>query len=132
MVADKSAIARRGAWMLEGLDKTLTAEVVRLVDLDRDLTLEDAVNRVLYLAHEEGVHGLEGRLERARATLNRHGVLNPQWLEVNGLGVHFFLSNGRAGFLDQVVHALETDRVGVSQYVLYGDWDSLIVLYGSD
>jgi hypothetical protein len=118
--------------MLEGLDKTLTAEVVRLVDLDRDLTLEDAVNRVLYLADEEGVHGLEGRLERIRATLSRHGVLNPQWLEANGLGVHFFLSNGRAGFLDQVVHTLETDRVGVSQYVLYGDWDSLIVLYGTD
>ena len=30
------------------------------------------------------------------------------------------------------MHSLETDRVGVSQYALYGDWDSLIVLYGSD
>lgn len=131
-VRTRTAVAQKGARMLEGLDKTLTAEVVRLVDLDRDLTLADAVNRVLYLADEEGVHGLEGRLERARATLSRHGILNPQWLEANGLGVHFFLSNGRAGFLDQVVHALETDRVGVSQYVLYGDWDSLIVLYGSN
>lgn len=118
--------------MLEGLDKTLTAELVRLLDLDPDLILEDAANRVQYLADEEGVHGLEGRLEQVRTTLGRHGILNPQWLEANGLGVHFFLSNGRAGFLDQVVHTLDTDRVGISQYVLYGDWDSLIVLYGSD
>lgn len=118
--------------MLEGLDRTLIAEIARLVDLDRDLALGDAVNRVLYLADEEGVHGLEERLERLRGTLGRHAVLNPEWLEANGLRVHFFLSNGRAGFLDQVVHALDTARVGVSQYVLYGDWDSLIILYGSD
>lgn len=45
--------------MLEGLDRTLIAEIARLVDLDRDLALGDAVNRVLYLADEEGVHGLE-------------------------------------------------------------------------
>jgi hypothetical protein len=118
--------------MLEGLDRTLTAEIARLVDLDRDLTLEDAANRVLYLADEEGVHGLERRVQRLRESLSRHAVLNPEWLGMNGLHAHFFLSNGRAGFLDQVVHALQTDRVGVSQYVLYGDWDSLIILYGSD
>jgi hypothetical protein len=118
--------------MLEGLDRTLIAEMARFVDLDRDLSLEDAGNRVLYLANEEGVYGLEERLERLRGTLSRHAVLNPEWLETDGLRVHFFLSNGRAGFLDQVVHALETDRVGISQYLLYGDWDSLIVLNGSD
>ncbi len=118
--------------MLEGLDRTLVAEMARLVDLDRDLTLEDARNRVLYVAEEEGVHGLEERLERLRETLGRRAVLNPEWFEANGLHVHFFLSNGRPGFLDQVVHAMETYRVGVSQYVLYGDWDSLIVLNGND
>jgi TIR domain len=118
--------------MLEGLDRTLIAEMARLVDLDRDLSLEDAGNRVLYLANEEGVYGLEERLERLRETLGRHAVLNPEWLETNGIRVHFFLSNARAGFLDQVVHAMETDRVGVSQYALYGDWDSLIVLNGND
>jgi hypothetical protein len=118
--------------MLEGLDRTLIAEMARLVDLDRDLSLEDAGNRVLYLANEEGVYGLEERMERLRETLGRHAVLNPEWLEANGIRVHFFLSNARAGFLDQVVHSMETDRVGVSQYALYGDWDSLIVLNGND
>jgi|GEM_PF-1360872 len=118
--------------MLEGLDRTLLAEMARLVELDPELTLEDAANRVLYLSNEEGVQGLEKRLGRLRVTLTRHAVLNPAWLETKGLGVHFILTNGRAGFLDQVVHALETDRVGVSQYVMYGDWDSLIILYGSD
>ncbi len=117
--------------MLESLDQTITAEMVRLVELDRELSLEDAANRVLYLADGEGVQGLAGRVEQVRGTLGRHGILNPEWLEANGLGVHFFLSNARPGFLDQVVHALETDRVGVSQYALYGDWDSLIVLYGT-
>jgi TIR domain len=118
--------------MLEGLDRTLVAEMARLVDLDRDLSLEAAGNRVLYLANEEGVYGLEERLVRLRETLGRHAALNPEWLEANGIRVHFFLSNARAGFLDQVVHAMETDRVGVSQYALYGDWDSLIILNGSD
>lgn len=113
-------------------DRALIAEMARLVDLDGDLTVEDAANRVLYLTNEEGVQGLEERLGRLRRRLTRHAVLNPQWLEANGLRVHFFLSNGRVGFLDQVVHAMETDRVGVSQYVLYGDWNSLIVLNGSD
>ena len=83
------------------LDKTLIAEMARLVDLDGDLIVEDAVNRVLYLANEEGIHGLEERLERLRRTLARHAVLNPQWLEANGLRMHFFLSNARAGFLDR-------------------------------
>jgi TIR domain len=118
--------------MLEGLDRTLIAEMARLVDLDRDLTLEDACNRVLYVAKEEGVHGLEERLEGLRETLGRRAILNPEWFKANGLHVHFFLSNGRTGFLDQVVHAMETYRVGVSQYVLYGDWDSLIVLNGNE
>ncbi len=118
--------------MLEGLDRTLIAEMARLVDLDRDLTLEDARNRVLYVANEEGVHGLDERSERLRETFDRRAVLNPEWFAASGHHVHFFLSNGRAGFLDQVVHAMETDRVGVSQYVLYGDWDSLIVLNGND
>jgi hypothetical protein len=118
--------------MLEGLDRTLIAEMARLVELDPDLTLEDAANRVLYLANEEGVHGLEGRLESLQGSLGRHAVINPEWLQGKGLSAHFFLSNGRAGFLDQVVQAMETERVGLSQYVLYGDWDSLIILYGSD
>lgn len=118
--------------MLEDLDRTLLAEMARLVDLDPDLTVEDAANRLIYLGNEDGVHGLEQRLERLKEGLTRHAVLNPEWLETKGLRVHCFLSNGRTGFLDQVVHDLETDRAGVSQYVLYGDWDSLIILYGSD
>jgi hypothetical protein len=118
--------------MLEDLDRTLVAEIARLVDLDPDLTVQDAANRLIYLSNEDGVHGLEERLGRLREGLTRHAVLNPEWLETKGLRVHFFLSNGRTGFLDQVVHDLETDRAGVSQYVLYGDWDSLIILYGSD
>lgn len=118
--------------MLEGLDGTLTAEMARLLDLVPDLTLEDARNRVLYIADEEGVHGLKERLERLTETLGRRAVLNPRWVEASGLHTHFFLSNGRTGFLDQVVHAMETYRVGVSQYVLYGDWDSLIVLNGTE
>lgn len=118
--------------MLEGLDRTLIAEMARLLDLDQDLTLEDAHNRVLYVAKEEGVHGLEERLERLKETLVRRAVLNPEWFEANGFHSHFFLSNGRTGFLDQVVRAMETYRVGVSQYVMYGDWDSLIILNGND
>lgn len=118
--------------MLEGLDRTLLAEMARLVELDPDLSMQDAANRVLYLAGEEGVHGLEERLVRLSQGLTRHAVLNPGWLAANGLQTYFFLSNGRAGFLDEVVRSLDTNRVGVSQYILYGDWDSLIILYGSD
>ncbi len=118
--------------MLEGLDRTLLAEMTRLVELDPDLSLKDAASRVLYLASEEGVHGLEERMERLRKGLTRHAVLNPQWFEAEGQRVHFFLSNGRPGFLDQLVHALQASRVGVSQYLMYGDWDSLITLHGSE
>jgi hypothetical protein len=118
--------------VLEEFDRSMRGELARLVDLDPDLAVEDAARRVSHLGSKAGISGLDTRLLRLAEKMSRHGVLNPEWLEAQGLRVHFFLSNGRTGFLDQVVHDLDTNRDGVSQYILYGDWDSLIVLRGSE
>lgn len=117
--------------MLQDLDRTLIAALARTLELDAELSGEDAAARVAHLAGGTGIPGLEEHLRGLAAGFTKRGVINPKYLQQDEIQPYFFLANGRPGLLGQVIHDSERAREGVSQYVLYGHWDSLLVLYGS-
>ena len=117
--------------MLYDFETSLTADLARTLESDPALTLEDAVTRIVHLAGEAGVSGLDQRLERLAASLRRRGVINPRFLGQDDIRPHFFLANGRSGQFGQVIRDVEHSRENISQYVVYGHWDSVVVLYGS-
>lgn len=117
--------------MLQDLDRTLTALLARTLEFDPALSREDAVRRVAHIADEAGLHGLDERLRQLASRFRAQGVINPNRLFANEIRPHFFLANGRPGLLSQVIRDSEQVRDGVAQYVLYGHWDSLLILYGS-
>lgn len=118
--------------MLELLDQTLGAFLARTLEFDPALTRDDAIRRVTHLAEDAGLSGVDERLRRLDSSLVERGVVNPRWLFADDIRPRFFLANGRPGFLQQVIEDAERVRDGVSQYVVYGQWDSLLILYGSD
>ena len=64
--------------------------------------------------------------------VGRVGVANPNLLQAGGIRPWFFLASGRTGRFAQVIEAASAATSGISHYVLYGDWDALIIVYGSD
>jgi hypothetical protein len=122
---------RWGACVLDDLDRTLTADLARALEFDPVLTREDAAKRVIYLAAEQGLLGLDNRINELVAKLRVRGVINPRYLRARGIETHFFLANGRPGLLGQVIRDAERVKNGVSQHVVYGHWDSLLIVNGS-
>lgn len=84
-----------------------------------------------HIASEAGLEGLDERLLRLASEFRRRGVINPYRLFEDEIRPHFFLTNGRPGLLSQVIRDSERARDGVSQYVVFGHWDSLLILHGS-
>jgi len=117
--------------VLEDLDRTLTADLARALEFDPILTREDAAKRIIYLAAEQGLLGLNDRINQLASKLRVRGVINPRYLRAGGIETHFFLANGRPGLLGQVIRDAERVKDGVSQYVIYGHWDSLLIVNGS-
>lgn len=118
--------------MLNEIERMLLAIMARMLELDRDLTKDDAVRRLTRIADDAGLSSLTERLASLADRLVRKGVLNPSWLAKEGLRTYFFLADGRPGFLEQLVRTSEQDRAGVSLYIVYGDWDALVVLHGTE
>lgn len=118
--------------MFLDLRAALTAALGRTLDLDHRVELEDAATRVAAMAAEQGIAECEGLLREVSTQFRRHAVINPSLLRTDGVQAHFYLLQGRAGLLDQVIADSTKVRNGLSQYVLYGDWDSLIVLHGAE
>jgi hypothetical protein len=119
--------------MLEDeFDQILLANLARILDLDPKLTKKDALGRLQKIAEKAGLVSLMPRLDSLMVKLIRQGVLNPSWLEREGLRAHFILASGRPGLFEQLISLAEKHRAGVSQYIVYGYWDALVILYGTD
>jgi hypothetical protein len=124
-------ILTRGTRVLDDLDRTLTADLARTLEFDPVLTRDEAAKRVTHLAAEQGLLGLDGRISQLASSLRVRGVINPRYLQDRRIRTHFFLANGRPGLLGQVIRDTEHVKDGVSQYVVYGHWDSLLIVNGS-
>lgn len=117
--------------VLDDLDRTMTAVLARTLELDPALSHEAAARRVAHIAENAGLSGFYERLVRLGSEFTPRGVINPYRLFKDEIRPHFFLTNGRTGFLSQVIRDSERARDGISQYVVFGHWDSLLILYGS-
>lgn len=117
--------------MLSDFDTSLTADLARTLEADPKLSLMDAATRIARVAAEAGVTGLDERLAHIASGLRRLGVINPHFLSQDDINPHFFLANGQAGLFGQLIRDAEHARENISQYVVYGHWDSVLVLYGS-
>ncbi len=118
--------------MFGEIDRLVASALCRVLELDTELTMDDAIARVSVLLEDMSIADPGNLVSRVAPSLQRQGILNPIWLEDQGLRPHFFMASSRPGYLKQLVRLSEERRAGISQYILYGEWDALVVLSGSD
>ena len=65
--------------------------------------------------------------------LQQQAVINPNWLEkVQDVHFYFYLVNAQPGWLRHLEEQMKSLEVGISHYILYGVWDSLMILCGTE
>ena len=125
--------------MIESLESLLATSLLRYLERNPHLDQRVAIKTLLDSAAESGLadlsrEGIRDRLASLGNSLRRYGVLNPNWLKKLRPAhlPHFFLVDAQPGWLEHLVRQSEEEgRRGISQYILYGAWDSLIILYGT-
>jgi hypothetical protein len=123
--------------MLEFLDDILASNLFRTLTLEPDINLHAATERVFQAIDSADLSNLDqkairGRLEAVSRRFNRRAVLNPIWLQQKGVRPHFWFVETQPGWLEHLVQQTQDQREGISQYILYGDYDALIILMGTD
>lgn len=114
----------------EPLDELLSALALRAgspraaaanLELSETIEAVSAVGALEAEARQRVVEQLTG--------MKRVALLNPSLLGERGLTTWFFFAAGRTGHFDKVIAGAKEFGDGISHYVLYGDWDSLIMLH---
>lgn len=123
--------------MKGALDQALTSTLYRILEFEPVISLQDARERMLQVIRATGMAtldetSLQAIVDAAAIRYKRVGVLNPRWLAARNFTPHFFLVNSQPGGLQQLTEESSKLNPGTSQYIIYGEWDSLIVLYGTD
>jgi len=121
--------------MFDSFETILDSTLFRTLALEPTITKQDAVERVHQVLRDSGLSNIDSAsmLELLRGVAqgyDRFGVINPFWLEKAGLRPSFFLVNAEPGWLEQLVADSESQREGISRYIVYGDYDSLIIFEG--
>lgn len=119
------------------ISQALSATLGRVLETEPEITLEDARERVSQLVLASDLPSfnstvLQQTLVDLSASYSRRGVINPHYLNQRGLLTHFFLLDAEPGWFDSLIHDSEQEVPGTSQYIIYGDWDSLLILNGTD
>jgi len=117
--------------VFDDLDDRLTAALVRMLDSDPALTKDEALTRIERVAVDGGLPEARPKLRRVADRVVRHAVLHPGWLQERGFRTFGFLANVRPGMLEQLIRQSEQVRTGVSHYVVYGSWDTIVLLHGT-
>lgn len=124
--------------MRDSINALLMSNLLRVLELAPSLKVADAVERVLQTVKgidtlTAGSDIVERYLTEAGKNLRQRAVINPNWLsQARNVRFHFYLVDATAGWLDHLFQQTEALQSGVSHYILYGRWDSLIVLLGND
>lgn len=119
------------------LSPVLASILYRVFELQPDISAHEAALQAKTILTQGDVLGLTEELLTQRLTTAsqgyvKRGVINPLWLAEHGLRPHFYLANARPGWLEQLLTSQVAATDGISEYILYGDYDTLIILYGSD
>lgn len=113
--------------MNDPIRSILSSALLRALQVEPTLTVNDGIERVRQL-----VPANTEFLKETGKQFRRRGILNPNWLsKAKKMGLYFYLVNAQPGWFH--VFAEQTSTLeGLSNYILYGLWDSLIVLHGSE
>lgn len=112
--------------------------MLRVIESEPQIQINDAIDRVVQASIGAELTALDAgwvknELVQISKRYKRQGVINPRWLaEQHQQKPHFFLINAGPGWLDTVKPSVEDSNSATSQYILYGDWDALLILYGTD
>lgn len=113
--------------MNDSIKSILSSMLLRTLQVESSLTVNQGIERIGQL--------LPSDVEFLRETgkqIRRRGVLNPNWLaKAKKMKLHFYLVNAQAGWFRAFVDQTKA-LAGLSHYILYGVWDSLIILHGTE
>jgi len=118
------------------LNPVLASIYYRVLELEPTILGSEALRHAISILRASDIleisdQQLNDRLAAIAKRYSRYGVINPNWLLQKGLRIHLFLANARPGWLEHLTAEAQQDSHGISKYILYGDYDSLIILYGS-
>ena len=118
------------------LQQIISSIMFRILEREPSTTLEEVRQQTISILSRSDIIGIsESQLEASIANTSqkyrRCGVINPNWLQSKGLQVHFFFVEARPGWLQHIITEADRASKGVSQYLLYGGFDSLIILHGT-
>ena len=122
--------------MKQTIARTLESTLLRILEAEPEINLPDAVERVLELGRDKDFNLIEeSELKNILVEIcnkyTKQGVINPVWLESKGLSLHFFLINAEPEWLEDLTKLSSEKKEGISQYIIYGNWDSLLILSGT-
>jgi len=122
----------------DSIKHILTSILLRTLETDPCLKVSEGIERTLQLVPEvflltSDLGPVEQHLTKVGDKFRRRGIVNPAWLSRNQkVNFHFYLVNAQPGWLRHLIDQTRMLERGIFHYILYGDWDSLIVLYGTD
>jgi hypothetical protein len=119
------------------LAPVLASVVYRILELQPQIGRDEAITQAQSILKESDLVGiseidLDARIAEVCGRYRRKGVINPLWLKSRGLRAHFFLANARPGWLEHLISETEQGMRGISRYIVYGEYDSLVILNGTD
>jgi hypothetical protein len=125
--------------MKNAISAALASRLLRVLESEPAIQMEDAIARVVQVSTSTSTElasfdakGIESELRKLSRRYRRQGVINPKWLTDRAFRPHFFLINAPPGWLDTLMERSGEKHGGTSQYIVYGDWDSLLILYGTN
>ncbi|MGC1306413.1 MAG: toll/interleukin-1 receptor domain-containing protein [Phormidesmis sp.] len=116
--------------------KTLETTLLRILEADPEISLSNAKERVIELFREGSSsifdeNEIQNIIENIGNDYVRQGIINPTWLASKGFHPHFFLIKAQPDWLETLTEQVSDEKLGISQYTIYGSWDSLLILRGT-
>ncbi len=116
--------------------RALESTLLRILEFEPEISLSNAVDMVVESLGEENSNILE-KTEAKKILYKicdrqvKRGVINPLWLASKEIYHQFFLLNAEPEWLGDLINSISERKVGISQYIMYGHWDSLLILIGT-
>ncbi len=124
--------------MKDSIKAILTSSFLRTLEVDPSLRVADSIERLLKGWPDidlltSDLKTVTQYLTEIGENLRQRAVINPYWLsKAHGVQFHFYLVSAEPGWLRHLVDQIKALETGISHYILYGAWDSLLVLHGTD
>jgi len=122
--------------MKDSVERILISILLRTLEMEPHSKLSDNIERLLRVFPDiplltKDEKAISQHLNAIAYKFRQRAVINPYWLSTTqDMHFYFYLVNSQPGWLRQLVEQTKALGAGVSHYILYGEWDSLVVLFG--